>query len=180
MNLKTKANKMDAGNGSYGICRVIAAARSPSPDPRLIRSSILLITCACMACSSNISEMNSRDRLVAGASTLTKKRDTWLAEMPRKFTIMSVAQADLPATLRDMGYTEATVDDGYVILTKGREPKKGTLVFTGPVRPMPILKRHGVQITDSTYPEIKSLTFDRRNAEQGVDGKTPEAPQPSR
>jgi hypothetical protein len=133
---------------------------------RLIRSSILLISCACIACSSIISEKDSRDRLVAGVSTLTKKRDTWLAEMPRKYTIMSVAQADLPATLRDMGYTEATVDDGYVILTKGREPKKGTLVFTGPARPMPILKSHGVQITDSTYPEIKNLTVDRRYADK--------------
>jgi hypothetical protein len=28
------ANKTDAGNGSYGICRVIDASRSPSPDPR--------------------------------------------------------------------------------------------------------------------------------------------------
>ena len=27
-------NKTDAGNGSYGICRVIDAYRSPSPDPR--------------------------------------------------------------------------------------------------------------------------------------------------
>jgi hypothetical protein len=26
-------NKTDAGNGSYGICRVIGASRSPSPDP---------------------------------------------------------------------------------------------------------------------------------------------------
>ncbi|MFO1484167.1 MAG: hypothetical protein U1F71_12485 [Verrucomicrobiaceae bacterium] len=31
---KTRVNKTDAGNGSYGICRVIAAARSPSPDPK--------------------------------------------------------------------------------------------------------------------------------------------------
>jgi len=29
----TGANKTDAGNGSYGICRVIDASRSPSPDP---------------------------------------------------------------------------------------------------------------------------------------------------
>jgi hypothetical protein len=29
-----RANKTDAGNGSYGICRVIGASRSPSPDPR--------------------------------------------------------------------------------------------------------------------------------------------------
>ena len=27
-------NKTDAGNGSNGICRVIDASRSPSPDPR--------------------------------------------------------------------------------------------------------------------------------------------------
>ena len=27
-------NKTDAGNGSYGICRVIDVLRSPSPDPR--------------------------------------------------------------------------------------------------------------------------------------------------
>lgn len=26
-------NKMDAGNGSYGICRVIDDFRSPVPDP---------------------------------------------------------------------------------------------------------------------------------------------------
>ncbi len=31
---KTTANKTDAGNGSNGICRVIDASRSPSPDPR--------------------------------------------------------------------------------------------------------------------------------------------------
>jgi hypothetical protein len=30
---RTRANKTDAGNGSYGICRVIDASRSPSPDP---------------------------------------------------------------------------------------------------------------------------------------------------
>jgi hypothetical protein len=29
-----KANKTDAGNGSNGICRVIDASRSPSPDPK--------------------------------------------------------------------------------------------------------------------------------------------------
>ena len=29
----TKANKTDAGNGSYGICRVSNVLRSPSPDP---------------------------------------------------------------------------------------------------------------------------------------------------
>jgi hypothetical protein len=29
-----RANKTDAGNGSYGICRVIDASRSPSPDPK--------------------------------------------------------------------------------------------------------------------------------------------------
>jgi len=28
-----RANKTDAGNGSNGICRVIDASRSPSPDP---------------------------------------------------------------------------------------------------------------------------------------------------
>ncbi len=27
-------NKTDAGNGSYGICRVIDVLRSPSPDPK--------------------------------------------------------------------------------------------------------------------------------------------------
>ncbi len=30
----TKMNKTDAGNGSYGICRVIDESRSPSPDPK--------------------------------------------------------------------------------------------------------------------------------------------------
>lgn len=30
----TRANNTDAGNGSYAICRVIGASRSPSPDPR--------------------------------------------------------------------------------------------------------------------------------------------------
>jgi len=29
-----KQNKTDAGNGSNGICRVIDASRSPSPDPK--------------------------------------------------------------------------------------------------------------------------------------------------
>jgi hypothetical protein len=28
------AIKIDEGNGSYGICRVIGAYHSPSPDPR--------------------------------------------------------------------------------------------------------------------------------------------------
>ena len=27
-------NDSDAGNGSYGICRIINASRSPSPDPK--------------------------------------------------------------------------------------------------------------------------------------------------
>ena len=31
---KTDAGKTDAGNGSYAICRVIDASRSPSPDPK--------------------------------------------------------------------------------------------------------------------------------------------------
>jgi len=30
----TSPNKSDAGNGSYGICRVIDASRSPLPDPK--------------------------------------------------------------------------------------------------------------------------------------------------
>ena len=30
-----RANKMDPGNGSNGICRVIDASRSLSPDPKL-------------------------------------------------------------------------------------------------------------------------------------------------
>jgi hypothetical protein len=35
MKIETKKpNKTDAGNGSNGICRVIDASRSPSPDPR--------------------------------------------------------------------------------------------------------------------------------------------------
>lgn len=29
-----RANKTDADNGSKGICRVIDASRSPSPDPK--------------------------------------------------------------------------------------------------------------------------------------------------
>ena len=33
VNSNSKPNKTDAGNGSYGICRVIDASRSPSPDP---------------------------------------------------------------------------------------------------------------------------------------------------
>jgi hypothetical protein len=33
MMAQPKPNKTDAGNGSYGICRVIDASRSPSPDP---------------------------------------------------------------------------------------------------------------------------------------------------
>jgi hypothetical protein len=32
-----KPNKTDAGNGSYGTCRVIDASRSPSPDPKRYR-----------------------------------------------------------------------------------------------------------------------------------------------
>ena len=33
MKKEIPSNKTDAGNGSYGICRVIDASRSPSPDP---------------------------------------------------------------------------------------------------------------------------------------------------
>jgi hypothetical protein len=29
-----RTNETNAGNGSYGICRVIKASRSPSPDPK--------------------------------------------------------------------------------------------------------------------------------------------------
>ena len=32
--MKSKAIKTDAGNDPKGICRVIDAFRSPSPDPR--------------------------------------------------------------------------------------------------------------------------------------------------
>ena len=34
INSQPKANKTDAGNGSYGICRVSNVLSSPSPDPR--------------------------------------------------------------------------------------------------------------------------------------------------
>lgn len=34
LRINTRHNKMDAGNGSNGICRVIGASRSPSPDPK--------------------------------------------------------------------------------------------------------------------------------------------------
>ena len=37
-------NKTDAGNGSYGICRVIDASRSPSPDPRRSRKKLRCIS----------------------------------------------------------------------------------------------------------------------------------------
>ena len=30
----TPNDKADVGNGSYGICQVIDASRSPSPDPK--------------------------------------------------------------------------------------------------------------------------------------------------
>ena len=80
--------------------------------------------------------------------------------------MMLVAQAELPEALRAMGFTDATVDDGYVILTKGKNPKMGVIVFTaGSARPMPILKLHGGQITDSPYPEIKNLIIEREIAE---------------
>ena len=35
MNTAAGPNKTDAGNGSYRICRVIDASRTPSPDPSL-------------------------------------------------------------------------------------------------------------------------------------------------
>ena len=51
-----RANKTDADNGSYGICRVIGASRSPSPDPRRklknMRSLILLLTVFLVGCDS--------------------------------------------------------------------------------------------------------------------------------
>ena len=34
LSLANSFNKTDAGHGSYGICRVIDAFRSPSPDPK--------------------------------------------------------------------------------------------------------------------------------------------------
>jgi hypothetical protein len=34
MNEQPRQNKTDAGNGSYGICRVIDASRSQSHDPK--------------------------------------------------------------------------------------------------------------------------------------------------
>jgi hypothetical protein len=34
MNTDKTPNKTDAGNGSYGICRVSNVLRSPSPDPK--------------------------------------------------------------------------------------------------------------------------------------------------
>lgn len=133
---------------------------------QFIRLFIILISCACIACSSTLSEKDRRDKLVTGASSLTKKRDAWLAEKPRKFSMMLVAQAELPEALRAMGYTDATVDAGYVILTKGNNPKEGVIIFTTvPARPMPILKLHGGQITDSPYPEIKNLIIERKIAE---------------
>jgi hypothetical protein len=33
INRENGQNKTDAGNGSYGICRVIDASCAPSPDP---------------------------------------------------------------------------------------------------------------------------------------------------
>jgi hypothetical protein len=34
VNSHIRANKTDAGKGSYGTCRVIDTFRSPSPDPK--------------------------------------------------------------------------------------------------------------------------------------------------
>lgn len=125
---------------------------------RIIRSTILLIAWACASCATGpFPNDEQRADLLAGASSLAGKRQAWLAERPRKNTDMDVARKDLPESLKTMGYGEATVSDGYVILPREHNLKEGVLVFTGRVVPLPFLQEIGVEITDTACPEIKTL-----------------------
>jgi hypothetical protein len=125
---------------------------------RVIQSVVVLIWFVCASCAPSPFPSNEqRTKLNTAASSLTKKREEWLVELPRKNTDMDVARKDLPESLKGMGFAEATVSDSYVILPKESNLREGVLVFTGRVVPLPFLQEVGVEITDTAYPEIKTV-----------------------
>ncbi len=127
-------------------------------NKRIIQAVVLSISFICASCASDpFPDNEQKANLLTSASSLSEKRQVWLRERPRKFTDMDVAWKDLPESLRAMGYGEATVSDGYVILPEGNNLKQGVLVFTGRVVPLPFLQEIGVEINDTACSEIKTL-----------------------
>lgn len=125
---------------------------------QVIQSVVLLISLVCASCATGPFPGNGqRASLNSGAASLAKKRGAWLAEAPRKNTDMNVEGKKLPEALGGMGFAEATVSDSYVILHKEKNLRQGVLVFTGQAAPLPFLEQIGVKITDTAYPEIKTL-----------------------
>lgn len=132
---------------------------------RVIQPVALLISFICVSCVTRpFPNEEQRTHLNAGASSLVKKREAWLAKAPRKFTEMNVPRKDLPTSLQGMGFAEATVSSSYVILPKEHNLGHGVLVFTGPPKPLPFLEEIGVKITDTAYPEIKTLEISLKEA----------------
>lgn len=140
-----------------------------------IRLLSILLACVSLACTpgsdpgDKLTPEQRREKLLAGAASLDAARDAWLDRRLRKFTTMSVAEEHLPGVLRDMGYSEASVDEDVVILLRGKEPVDGTLVFTGsPGHAWVVAKTPGVRMQDTAYPEIKELFFDRAVIEKNA------------
>jgi hypothetical protein len=140
-----------------------------------IRLLALLLACVSLACTTGsdpgdkLTPEERREKLLAGAASLDAGRDAWLDRRLRKFTTLSVAEEHMPQVLRDMGYTDASVDEDFVILLRGKDLVDGTLVFTGPPGRVPLLeKTPGVRMQDTIYPEIKELFFDRSVIEKNA------------
>jgi hypothetical protein len=128
---------------------------------RFIQLVVLLVSFIFASCAPHpFPNDEQRAHLNSGASSLVKQRKAWLAKAPRKFTEMNVPRKNLPTSLQGMGFAEATVSDSYVILPKEHNLGHGVLVFTGPPKPLPFLEEIGVKITDTAYPEIKTLEMD--------------------
>ncbi|GAA5116594.1 hypothetical protein JIN84_18740 [Luteolibacter yonseiensis] len=130
-----------------------------------IRSFVLLISCVFASCvPAPFPSDGQKADLVSGSSHLAQKRAAWLKEAPRKNTEMDVPRKELPKGLKDMGFAEATVSENYVILPKEGNLREGVLVFTGQVAPIPYLRDLGVEVSDTAYPEIKTLKMRSRTA----------------
>jgi hypothetical protein len=96
------------------------------------------------------------DLLVSQSKALSEVRNRWLEDRPRKLSWMNLAGDSLPLPLRNHGFTDATVDAGYVVLFTGT--RSGVLVITDPRMELPILHDLGVRMENTPYQEIKNLT----------------------
>jgi hypothetical protein len=123
------------------------------------RHSILCLSFILAACHQTVNDEELKSRLVKGASKLNHQRETWLAAHPRKSTVMNLADDGLPPTLQVLGYDKATADEGYVLFSKDRKPKRGFLVFTHGEISLSPLEQLGFEFGDTSNPAIKGFVL---------------------